>query len=107
MEPALPSELPQTWARHGRPLISVEDAWADLATQVEPSPTRSKPLRECAGLILAAPVIAQNDYPPFDKALMDGFAIRAADCSTSGTTLRIAGLTLAGAASDQPLEPGA
>jgi len=102
----LPTELSQPWARHGRPLISVDEAWADLATQVEPAPTRTKPLRECAGLILAAPVTAQNDYPPFDKALMDGFAVRAADCVSPGVSLRIVGLAAAGAAPDQPLEPG-
>lgn len=100
------NELSQTWARHGRPLISVEEAWADIATQIEPQPTRTKALRECAGLILASPVTAQNDYPPFDKALMDGFAVRAADCTTPGTSLRVVGLTLAGAAPDQPLETG-
>lgn len=93
------------WARHGRPLISVEEAWADLATQIEPLPTRTKALRECAGLILASPITAQNDYPPFDKALMDGFAVQAADCTAPNTTLRVAGLTLAGASTDHALEP--
>jgi len=102
----LPNELSQPWARHGRPLISVEEAWADIGSQVEPSPTRTKALRDCAGLILASPVSAQNDYPPFDKALMDGFAVRAGDCTSVGASLRIVGLTLAGAAPDQPLESG-
>lgn len=100
------TELTQPWARHGRPLISVEEAWADIATQIDPSPPRAKALRECAGLVLASPVTAQNDYPPFDKALMDGFAVRVADCTSVGASLRIVGLTLAGAAPDQPLESG-
>ena len=46
---------------------------------------RHKPGRETVeisqafGRILAEPVFADRDYPPFDRATRDGFAVRAAD----------------------------
>jgi hypothetical protein len=36
-------------------------------------------LPEAVGRVLAEPVIAPHDLPPFDNAAMDGYAIRAAD----------------------------
>jgi len=41
------------------------------------------PLLETLGRILAAPVIADRDQPPFPRSTRDGFACRAADLSTS------------------------
>jgi hypothetical protein len=34
------------------------------------------PLIEADGLVLAEPIRADRDYPPFDKSQMDGFAMR-------------------------------
>jgi molybdopterin molybdotransferase len=36
-------------------------------------------IEDAAGRVLAAPVCADRDYPPLDRALRDGFAVRAAD----------------------------
>ena len=33
----------------------------------------------CLGMVLAEPIIADLDVPPFTKALMDGYAVRSAD----------------------------
>ncbi|MDB5294483.1 MAG: moeA [Phycisphaerales bacterium] len=61
------------------PLLSVRHA-VDLldAEPVSPRIVRL-PLSKCRGLRLAKEVSADRDYPPFDKALMDGYAVRAAD----------------------------
>jgi molybdopterin molybdotransferase len=64
------------------------------------------PLPESLGRILAEVVRADMDVPPFDRAAMDGYAVRAADCSQPGATLAIAGEVRAGALPEGPLAPG-
>src|ERR1051326_68694 len=47
--------------------------------------------------ILAADITADTDLPPFDRAQMDGYAVRAADVANTPAQLRIAGESAAGA----------
>lgn len=42
-------------------------------------------LDEADGRVLAAPVVAQADVPPFSRAAMDGYAVRAADTFGAST----------------------
>jgi molybdopterin molybdotransferase len=57
------------------------------------------PLRNAAGRILAADVLADHALPPFTNSAMDGFAVCAGDLATDGETiLRVAGTMLAGGA---------
>jgi molybdopterin molybdotransferase len=60
-------------------LISVAEAIALLDAQPVVARTERIALSSADGRVLAKPVSADRDYPPFDKALMDGFAVRAAD----------------------------
>ncbi|MHB8755098.1 MAG: molybdopterin molybdotransferase MoeA [Candidatus Acidiferrales bacterium] len=53
-------------------------------------------LQNAPGRILAQEIIADRDYPPFDRAMRDGFAVRAADCSEAGAKLRVIGEIRAG-----------
>jgi molybdopterin molybdotransferase len=41
--------------------------------------TESVPLREALGLVLAHDIVSDRDYPPFDRSVRDGYAVRAAD----------------------------
>lgn len=61
------------------------------------------PLEEAAGLVLADPLCADRDYPPFPRATMDGYAVRVAD---AGKTLPVAGEVAAGRAWSSELAPG-
>ena len=45
--------------------------------------TESVSIQECVGRILAEDVIADIDFPPFDKSAMDGYACRTADLKES------------------------
>ncbi len=54
----------------------------------------SLPLLDCDDRVLAEPVLADRDQPPFDRSTRDGFAVRAADFGTS--SLRIIGQVRAG-----------
>ncbi|WP_456433879.1 molybdopterin molybdotransferase MoeA [Nitratifractor sp.] len=51
------------------------------------------PIGDIAGRVLARPVVARRDLPPFDNSAMDGFAFRASD---RGRTLRIVRTIFAG-----------
>jgi molybdopterin molybdotransferase len=53
-------------------------------------------LAEARGRVLAEDVAADTDLPPFDRALMDGYAVRAADTAAAPVRLRVAGEAAAG-----------
>jgi molybdopterin molybdotransferase len=50
-------------------------AWLDAQVRVLDSVTI--PLRAAAGRVLAAPIVSDVDVPGFDRATMDGYAVRA------------------------------
>ena len=53
-------------------------------------------LGESRGRVLAEDVVADTDLPPFDRALMDGYAVRAADTVEAPARLKIVGEAAAG-----------
>jgi len=54
-------------------------------------------LKDALLRVLAQEICADRDYPPFDRAARDGFAVRAADCAKAGAALRVIGEIAAGA----------
>ncbi|WP_404861983.1 gephyrin-like molybdotransferase Glp [Georhizobium sp. MAB10] len=54
------------------------------------------PLHEAWGRIVAEPLIAMRDQPPFPASAMDGYAVIAADTAEPGATLRVIGESAAG-----------
>lgn len=87
------------------PLIAPAEALR-IVLQVVPAPAaETRSLLDAVGLRLAEDIRADRDYPPFDRAMMDGYAVRCADAA-AGTPLRIVGQLAAGQASPSPLEPG-
>ncbi len=46
-------------------------------------------LEHALGRVLAEPVAADRDYPPFDRSTRDGFALRAADTAVAPATLTV------------------
>lgn len=62
-------------------------------------------LAAAAGRVLAQPIHADRDQPPFSRSTRDGFACRAAEASTH-QFLRVAGATRAGDPPAGPLIPG-
>jgi len=69
-----------------------------LRTQVE--------IEQAFGRILAEPVLADRDYPPFDRSTRDGFAVRSADALSPGAHLECLGELRAGGSFDAPVLPG-
>ncbi len=54
------------------------------------------PLEQALGRVLAEPVIADRDYPPFDRSTRDGFAVRASDVGSVPASLALLGEIRAG-----------
>jgi molybdopterin molybdotransferase len=67
--------------------------------------TERIPLANATGRILATPIHADDDQPPFDRSTRDGYACRAAEASAH-IALPIAGATHAGEAPAGPLSEG-
>ena len=57
------------------------------------------------GCVLAEDVAADGDEPPFDKALVDGYAVRAADLAAADGRLRVGETILAGQTPTRSLGP--
>ncbi|WP_430868854.1 molybdopterin molybdotransferase MoeA [Demequina aurantiaca] len=89
---------------------SVDDHVAAAVALVSTLPATELPLAEALGLVLAEPVTARVDSPPFDNSAMDGFAVLMADVdgATADTpvTLRVAGESVAGSESTPTVTPG-
>lgn len=91
----------------GTPLLTVAAAAQLVLDRAYPLPAVAMPLADALGLVLGEPIIADLDLPPFDKALMDGYAVAAADLAEAGEHHRrvVAEIT-AGQVSDRALGPG-
>ena len=65
-------------------MISVEEARAIVLDWCRPLPFACVPLDQALGRLLAEPVVSDIDLPPFDKALVDGYAVRSSECADPG-----------------------
>ncbi|MEI8331191.1 MAG: gephyrin-like molybdotransferase Glp [Methanomicrobiales archaeon] len=76
-------------------VIPVADAVAAVIRISPPAKTETIPLDSAGGRILAAAVMADTDIPGFDRSVVDGYAVRAADTAGAGdahpTLLQCAG----------------
>lgn len=77
-------------------LLPVDEALKAILARVPAVTSESVAIGEAAGRVLAAPLVAGHDQPPFDASAMDGYAMRAADVS-EGAALRVVGMSQAGA----------
>jgi molybdopterin molybdotransferase len=59
---------------------TLAQAWGWIDAQPAAPIAEDVSLAEAAGRLLAAPVISPIDWPPAARAVIDGYAVRAADC---------------------------
>lgn len=78
-------------------MITVDHALSIVLDAIEPLSLETVPLEQAHRRILAEDLRADIDLPPFDRARMDGYAVRAADVTSAPVTLRIIGEIAAGA----------
>ena len=87
-------------------MLSVDDARMVVLEHARPlAPQVAALTPSLLGHILAEGVASDIDSPPFDKAMMDGYAVRAADC-TGDVVLRVIEEIAAGMVPTQTLTPG-
>jgi molybdenum cofactor synthesis domain-containing protein len=77
-------------------MIPVSEAIQIVTTQTRPLEPESIFVSEALGRVLAEDIIADSDLPPFDRAQMDGYAVRAADVAHTPARLNIVGESAAG-----------
>ncbi|HEV3164291.1 MAG TPA: gephyrin-like molybdotransferase Glp [Isosphaeraceae bacterium] len=88
-------------------MLTIDEALKQVLDHARPLPPRRRPLGEAIGCFLAEDVTADRDLPPFDKALVDGYAVRAADLANGAPrSLRIGEEIMAGQTPTRPLAPG-
>ena len=80
-------------------MISVAEAWAHIQSQPWKPQVERVPLAEASGRILAEDVFATQDFPPFDRVMMDGIALTLGR-HKAGDRLHVRGTQFAG---DPPL----
>ncbi len=88
-------------------MLSVEEALAAVLDLALPLGAVSVGLADALGQVLAEDVASDIDSPPHDKAMVDGYAVVAADLAGGRATLRVLEEVTAGAVPRQTVEPGA
>lgn len=90
--------------------ISLEDAMAILLEKVKVQEKVSLPLEDCYNRILAEDIIADMDFPPFDRSPLDGYAVRMEDVehasSLQPVVLKQVDYVPAGSWPSKKVEPG-
>jgi len=76
-------------------MIAVEDALDIVLSQARALPSEDVALGDALGRVLAEDVASDLDQPPFDRAMMDGYALRSED-ATAPITLAVIGRLAAG-----------
>jgi molybdopterin molybdotransferase len=87
-------------------LISVADAQRIVLEQAKRLDPERVPIERAAGRVLAEPVAALVDLPPFANSAMDGFALRSADTAAAPLHLPVVAQIAAGSPAERPLAPG-
>jgi molybdopterin molybdotransferase len=92
------------------PIPSFEEARhvvEDHAARLHPRGKELAELLESAGQVLAEPVLADRNFPPFPRAMRDGYAVQASDLTQLPATLEVMGEIKAGDPTAAPvLQPG-
>src|SRR5438045_738007 len=89
----------------GGQVISVDQALETVLTATPASRSEEIALVDAAGRVLLEDLASDVDLPPFDRASMDGYAVRAAD-AVLDAELTVVGEVRAGQYPDRFLEAG-
>jgi molybdopterin molybdotransferase len=91
--------------------LSVNEALALILSRVRALPSERVPLLDALDRVLAEPIIARENLPPFANSSMDGYAVRAADVATAdgenAVSLSVVADIAAGTGDTVAIAPGA
>jgi molybdopterin molybdotransferase len=88
-------------------MTTVEQALAIIAAKARPFKKENIPLEEAMGRIIAEDIYADRDYPPFNRAAMDGYAIIQTDWENGIRDYQVQEVIFTSQAASQPLVSGA
>src|SRR5262245_30735287 len=88
-------------------MLTVDDALRFVLEHCQPLPPARIPSLDARGCVLAEAVVSDIDSPPHDKAIVDGYAVIAADLSSCDVELRVLEEVTAGAVPTKLVESGA
>ena len=77
-------------------MISVAKAQSIITRETGTLGSELVPIADSVGRVLADPIVADTDLPPFDRSQMDGFAVVAKDTLKAPVTLNLVGESAAG-----------
>lgn len=77
-------------------MLTPAEAEKIVLSHLRPLPAEDCPLLAAHERVLRAPIVAERDFPPFDRVTMDGFALRAAAVQGGLRRFRVHGLQAAG-----------
>jgi len=86
-------------------MLTVEEALAQVMKEARPLPPAERSLLDSRGCLLAENVAADADQPPFDKSLVDGYAVRISDLTFANRRLKLGETILAGHTPTRSLGP--
>ena len=89
------------WQKRMKTLITPAEAEGRILGLREGFPCEELPLLGVAGRILREEVRADQDFPPFDRVMMDGIAVRFSDFQAGHRSFEITGMAPAGQPSKQ------
>ena len=87
-------------------MLTVAEALAAVLEHARALPPAALPLVEALGCVLAEDAVADLDSPPFDKALVDGYAVRSSDLAGQDRWLAVGETIMAGQVPSRPLGRG-
>src|SRR5262245_38265735 len=87
-------------------MLTVEQAREQIFARVSRLPEERVPLLAALNRVLAEPVVATREIPPWPNSSMDGYAVRSEDTRGGSTRLAVVGRVAAGAVPDRAVVPG-
>lgn len=91
-------------------MLSVEEAIEQILARVNRLGTERVELLQCLGRVLAEPIVAPADIPPWANSSMDGYALRSEDTAAAApalpATLRVVGTIPAGSVAPRSVGAG-
>ena len=87
-------------------MLRIEDALQLMLDHTPALPEETVALTEAVGRVLQQDALSDLDLPPFDRARMDGYAVRSADAASAPARLREIGEAAAGFAFNGHVEAG-
>jgi molybdopterin molybdotransferase len=87
-------------------MITVRDAQQTVLKKIHRLKPEQVDLLGSLGRVVAEPIFAKRDQPPWDNSAMDGFAVSSRDIGKTPVILKVIGEIAAGGLSRGPVKPG-